>query len=69
MATGTNLKPTKAIYAAVIGFLAPGATYLIGVNGDGVQSNEWVNALLFCVAGAAVLGGGTYGIENKPKAP
>lgn len=67
MATGDNLKNTKAIAAAVLGFLAPGATYLAGVAGDGVSSSEWVTALLICIGGGAVLGGVVQRVENKPK--
>lgn len=65
--TGAGLKATKAIYAGAIGFLAPGATYLAGVASDGVSSSELIIALCFCIAGGAVLGGGTFAIENKPK--
>lgn len=67
MATGDNLKSTKAIAAAVLGFLAPGAAYLAGVSSDGVSSQEWVTALLICVGGGAVLGGVVHQVENKPK--
>lgn len=66
-ATGDNLKATKAIYAAVVGFLAPGAAYLAGVAGDGVSANELVIAACICVGGSAVLGLGVRQIENKPK--
>jgi predicted phage tail protein len=67
MATGDNLKNTKAIYAAVIGFLAPGAAYLAGVSGDGISSSELVTALLWCIGGGVVLGGVVQRVENKPK--
>lgn len=67
MATGDGLKNTKAIAAAVLGFIAPGAAYLAGVSSDGVSSSEWVTALLICVGGGAVLGGSVYQVENKPK--
>jgi hypothetical protein len=66
-ATGDGLKSTKAVYAGVVGFLAPGAGYLAGVAGDGVTSNELIIALCFCIGGGAVAGYGTYQIENKPK--
>lgn len=67
MATGDGLKNTKAIVAAVLGFLAPGAGYLAGVSGDGVSTGELVTALCFCVAGGAVIGGVVQRVENKPK--
>lgn len=67
MATGDNLKSTKAIAAAVLGFVAPGAAYLAGVSSDGVSSQEWLTAGLICVGGAAVIGGVVQRVENKPK--
>lgn len=69
MATGDGLKNTKAIVAAVLGFIAPGAGYLAGVSGDGVSTSEWITALCFCVAGGAVVGGAVQRVENKPKEP
>ena len=67
MATGDNLKNTKAIAAAVVGFVAPGAAYLGGVSSDGVSRNEWITALLICISGGAVIGGVVQRVENKPK--
>lgn len=67
MATGDNLKNTKAIVAAVLGFIAPGAAYLAGVSSDGVSSQELIAALLICIGGGAVLGGVVQRVENKPK--
>ena len=67
MATGDNLKNTKAIVAGVLGFVAPGAAYLAGVSSDGVSSQEWITALLICVGGGAILGGAVQRVENKPK--
>ena len=67
MATGDNLKNTKAVAAAVLGFVAPGAAYLAGVSSDGVNSNEWLTAGLICVGGSVVLGGVVHQVENKPK--
>lgn len=58
---------TKAIGAAVVGFLAPGAAYLAGVAGDGVSSSELIVAACFCVGGSALAGGTVYALENKPK--
>lgn len=69
MATGDNLKNTKAIVAAVLGFVAPGAAYMAGVSNDGISSSEWITALLICVGGGAVLGGVVHQVENKPKEP
>jgi hypothetical protein len=67
MATGDNLKPTKAVVATVLGFLAPGASYLLGVDSDGISSTEWVHAGILCVAGGLLLGGSVFAVENKPK--
>jgi predicted phage tail protein len=67
MATGDNLKSTKAVAAAVLGFFAPGAAYLTGVAGDGTSTNELVVALCFCVGGAVAFGGVVQRVENKPK--
>lgn len=67
MATGDNLKNTKAIAAGILGFLAPGAAYLAGVASDGVSSQELVTALLWCIGGGVVLGGVVHRVENKPK--
>lgn len=69
MATGDNLKNTKAIVAAVLGFIAPGAAYLAGVSNDGVSQQEWITALLICIGGGAILGGVVQRVENKPKEP
>lgn len=69
MATGDNLKNTKAIAAAVIGFLAPGASYLIGVSSDGVSGQEWLVAGLTSVVTAGVSFGVVQRLENKPKTP
>ena len=68
MATGDPLKASKAIVAAVLGFLAPGALYLTGVADDGITSTEWIIGALYCVAAGALLGGAVYKVENKPKA-
>lgn len=67
MATGDNLKSTKAVYAAVLGFLAPGAAYAIGVSGDGISSGEWLIALLTSVVAGGVTGAVVHSVENKPK--
>lgn len=67
MATGDGLKNTKAIAAAVIGFLAPGASYLIGVSSDGVSGHEWLIAGLTMVITSGVSYGVVQQLENKPK--
>lgn len=69
MATGDNLKATKAVVAAVIGFLAPGASYLIGVSSDGVSGQEWLVAGLTSIVTSAVSFGVVHQLENKPKDP
>lgn len=69
MATGDTLKSTKAVYAAVLGFLAPGASYLIGVSSDGISTNELLIALLTSVVAGGVIGGVVHQVENKPKEP
>lgn len=67
MATGDGLKNTKAIAAAALGFLAPGASYLLGVDSDGVSGTEWLHAGILCVAGGLIIGGVVQRLENKPK--
>lgn len=75
MATGDLLKPTKAYaaaaWAAIIGFVAPGVTYLLTVDGNGISGAEWVHALLisaaFAGAGGMATGATVYAVENKPQ--
>jgi hypothetical protein len=67
MATGDNLKNTKAVAAAVIGFLAPGASYLIAVSSDGVSGQEWLIAGLTSIVTAGVSFGVVHQVENKEK--
>ena len=70
MATGDNLKNTKAIYAGVVGLIAPGAGVLLPQvmpGGDGIQRNELLWALLLCVVFAAGGAGVVQRVENKPK--
>lgn len=67
MATGDDLKATKAVAAAVLGFIAPGAAYLAGVSSDGVSQQEWITAVLICIGGSVVVGGVVHQVENKPK--
>lgn len=68
MATGSNLTSAKAIYGAVLGFVAPAAVYLFDVSGDGVSGNEWLKAILTAVISAGAIGATVYSVENKPKA-
>lgn len=75
MATGDGLKATKAkvagLVAAAFGFAAPGVTYLLTVDQDGISGREWQHAALIAVAFAAGAGGAagglTYAVENKRK--
>ena len=67
MASGDDLKNTKAIAAGVLGFIAPGAAYLAGVSSDGLSTHELITALLICIGGGAVLGLTVQRVENKPK--
>ena len=67
MATGDNLKNTKAIVAAILGFAAPAASYLIGVSSDGVSGSEWMAAALTAVVAGGVTFGVVQRVENKPK--
>lgn len=57
----------KAWAAAALGFLAPGAAYLIGVQDGGYTGNEWITAGLIAIASGGTLGGVVYAVENKPK--
>ena len=67
MATGDTLKNTKAVYATVVGALAPGAAYLTGVGENGISGNEWILAGVWCIAGGGAAGLGVQRLENKPK--
>lgn len=75
MATGSLLTAAKARYgaavAAVIGFVAPGAVYLLEHDVDGISGNEWLHALILSVVvaggSAAAVGGTVYAVENRPK--
>jgi hypothetical protein len=67
MATGDNLKSTKAYVAAALGFVGPGALYLISVGDDGLTGNEWLLGALYCLAAGAATGLAVQQIENKPK--
>ena len=71
----TELGAQKARWAGVVGavagFLLPGATYLLTVDGDGISGVEWLHAGLMSIVGAGALAGtlaGTvYAVTNKPK--
>lgn len=75
MATGDKLTAAKAkagaLAGAVLGFIAPGAVYLLTVDGDGISSTELVHAVLIAIVAAAGVGGAVggvvYAVENKPK--
>jgi hypothetical protein len=75
MATGDALKATKAYvaaaWAAVLGFVAPGVTYLLTVDDNGITGREWLHAALIAVVvaggGAAATGATVWRVENKPK--
>jgi hypothetical protein len=69
------LQATKAkaagVIGAVAGLLAPGATYLLTVDGDGISGTEWLHGGLIALVAAAATGGvlaaTVYRVENKPK--
>ena len=75
MATGDLLQATKAKYgalvAAAVGFVAPGAAYLLTVDSDGISGTEWGHGGLIAIVAAAgaglTVGGVVYKTENKPK--
>lgn len=61
-----------ALVAGLAGFVAPGAAYLLTVDGDGVSGTEWLHATFIAVLAAAAQAGAVgyavYRAENKPKA-
>lgn len=61
-----------AAVAGVAGLLAPGAAYLLTVDGDGVSGTEWLHggliALVAAAAQAGAVGYAVYRAENKPTA-
>jgi hypothetical protein len=70
MATGDNLKNTKAVLAAVLGFFGPGLAVLVpevAPGGDGIQGRELLWAGLLSLAFAAGGGIAVQRVENKPK--
>ena len=58
---------TKAIYGAVLGFVAPGAAYLLLNLDGGLTWNELLGALLTAVVTSASVGVAVHRVENKPK--
>lgn len=61
-----------AYVAAAVGFVAPGVTYLLTVDGNGLTGTEWLHAALISLAfaggGAAAVGGVVYATKNVPVA-
>lgn len=61
------MKAAKAVWAGVIGFVAPGAgILLVEVAGDGIQAGDLWKALLVSVITAAPASIAVYQVENKP---
>jgi hypothetical protein len=55
------VRAAKAIWGAVVAFVAPGATVLLTeLAGDGIQSGDWLKAGLVCVVSAAAVGGAVW---------
>ena len=73
MPTGEQLKPTKAIWAAIIGFVAPAAVVITSAVtdrsdlGSVITTAEWITAACACVITSAAGGLTVYRVENKPK--
>lgn len=61
-----------AVVAGVLGFIVPGVTYLMTVDGDGISGGEWRRALFIAIAATVVQAGATgavvYQTRNEPKA-
>lgn len=59
------------LVAGAIGFVAPGATYLLTVDNDGITTTELVHAALIALVSAAAAGGAVaasvYQASNKLK--
>lgn len=74
MATGDGLKSTKAIAAAALGFVAPGASIIIfsvtdgSAGGSTITTGEWITAICTCIVTAGSSGLAVRQIENRPKA-
>lgn len=57
----------KAIWAGVLGFVAPAASILLlELAGDGIQAGDVWKALLVAVVTSAPSAGVVYQVENKP---
>lgn len=60
-----------ALVAAGIGFIAPGAAYLLTVDDNGITTTELVHAVLIALVAAAgsgaAVGGVVYAVENKAR--
>lgn len=56
----------KALWGAVIGFVAPGAAYLLANQASGISGDELIAALLTAVVTSAGVAGTVYWVENKP---
>lgn len=59
------MNAAKAIYGAVVGFLAPGAAFLIAQSGDGLTGNEWLIAGLTSIVTAGAVGSTVWAVENR----
>lgn len=61
----------KAIWGGVLGFVLPGASYLLAQvlpGGDGtIGGNDWAVAGLVCIVGGSVTGGAVAAVTNKAK--
>lgn len=60
-----------AVVAGVLGFIVPGVTYLMTVDGDGISAGEWRRAVFIAIAATVVQAGGVgavvYQTRNEPK--
>jgi hypothetical protein len=66
---GTQKAKWGAAVAGALGFVAPGAAYLLTVDGNGITLTELVHAGLIALVAAAgmgaAVGGVVYAVENK----
>jgi hypothetical protein len=67
MATGDTLNSAKALWGGVVGFVAPGAAYLLTRLEDGITGNELIGAGLTAVVTAAGVSATVWAVENRPK--
>ena len=74
MATGDALKNTKALAAGIVGFVAPGASFLIYAVTDQsagstvITTGEWITAGCMCLVTAGAAAVTVQRVENKAKA-